>query len=94
MIIHSGKPGDVLSSDEITEFEKGDMESSDTVEAQENEVNRNADDGVLTEEEERETGVVKFDVYRTYWRAVGACLAPSILVSLFLMQGMILQLIA
>lgn len=43
--------------------------------------------GCLVEEEEKETGVVKFGVYRVYWKSVGACLAPSVLVALFLMQG-------
>lgn len=43
--------------------------------------------GCLVEEEEKETGVVKFGVYRAYWKSVGACLAPSVLVALFLMQG-------
>ena len=44
-------------------------------------------EGCLVEEEEKETGVVKLGVYKSYWRAVGACLAPSVLVALFLMQG-------
>ena len=41
----------------------------------------------LVEEEEKETGVVKLEVYKSYWRAVGGCLAPSVLIALFLMQG-------
>ena len=41
----------------------------------------------LVEEEEKETGVVKLEVYKSYWRAVGGCLAPSVLLALFLMQG-------
>ena len=41
----------------------------------------------LMEEEEKETGVVKLAVYKEYWRAVGMCLSPLVLVSLFLMQG-------
>eukprot|EP00058_Branchiostoma_floridae_P004581 XP_002590069.1 hypothetical protein BRAFLDRAFT_83311 [Branchiostoma floridae] len=40
----------------------------------------------LVQEEEREVGSVAFQVYRSYWQAVGACLAPSVLVALFLMQ--------
>jgi len=43
--------------------------------------------GSLVEEEGKETGSVKLGVYQTYWRAVGACLAPAVLLSLFLMQG-------
>ncbi|XP_078671973.1 ATP-binding cassette sub-family C member 10-like [Branchiostoma floridae x Branchiostoma belcheri] len=41
----------------------------------------------LVQEEEREVGSVAFQVYRSYWQAVGACLAPSVLVALFLMQA-------
>lgn len=42
------------------------------------------------EEEGMEKGVVSLSVYRAYWSAVGVCLAPSILVALFLMQGNLL----
>ena len=38
------------------------------------------------EEEQRETGTVKFHVYKTYWRAVGCLLSPTILLSLLAMQ--------
>ena len=38
------------------------------------------------EEERRETGRVKFAVYKTYWKAVGALLSPTILLSLLAMQ--------
>ena len=38
------------------------------------------------EEEQRETGTVKFQVYKTYWRAVGSLLSPTILLSLLAMQ--------
>ena len=38
------------------------------------------------EEESRETGRVKFAVYKTYWKAVGALLSPTILLSLLAMQ--------
>ena len=43
------------------------------------------------EEEEKETGVVKLAVYKEYWRAVGMCLSPLVLVSLFLMQGTLIN---
>ena len=39
-------------------------------------------------EEEKEEGVVKFSVYWVYWMSVGMILAPLVLLSLFLMQGM------
>ena len=38
------------------------------------------------EEERRETGRVKFSVYKTYWKAIGALLSPTILLSLLAMQ--------
>lgn len=52
-----------------------------------------SESGCLVEEEERETGVVKLDVYKVYWKAVGVCLAPSVLMALFLMQGLSLRLL-
>ncbi|XP_070569620.1 ATP-binding cassette sub-family C member 10-like [Ptychodera flava] len=45
------------------------------------------ENGNLIEEETKEVGVVKVHVYWSYWKAVGMCLAPSILLSLFLMQA-------
>ena len=45
-------------------------------------------DGELVKEEEKDVGVVAFSVYQSYWFAVGSILAPLILLSLFLMQGM------
>lgn len=53
--------------------------------------NNNKDDendGILVKEEEKEEGVVKFSVYWAYWMSVGMILAPLVLLSLFLMQGM------
>ena len=41
----------------------------------------------LVQEEEQEKGVVKLLVYKSYWFAVGTCLAPLVLLALFLMQG-------
>ncbi len=45
------------------------------------------DTGILVKEEEREEGVVKFSVYRMYWESIGVILAPIVLLSLLLMQG-------
>uniref|UniRef100_A0A8C0J445 ATP-binding cassette sub-family C member 10 n=1 Tax=Chelonoidis abingdonii TaxID=106734 RepID=A0A8C0J445_CHEAB len=42
---------------------------------------------LLQREEEKKEGAVAFQVYRTYWLAVGSCLALSILFSLLLMQA-------
>ena len=47
-------------------------------------------DGGIMEQEEKERGVVKLAVYSAYWKAVGSCLSPLILLSLFFMQGMVL----
>ena len=43
--------------------------------------------GALVAEEEREEGVVKLQVYKAYWRAVGHCLAPAVLIAIACMQG-------
>ena len=43
--------------------------------------------GQLVQEEEKDEGVVKLDVYKSFWLAVGSCLSPLVLFSLFLMQG-------
>ena len=42
----------------------------------------------LVEEEEKDTGVVKLHVYNAYWKAVGSCLSPLVLLALLLMQGL------
>ncbi|XP_069116797.1 ATP-binding cassette sub-family C member 10-like [Argopecten irradians] len=44
-------------------------------------------DGTLVGKEEKETGVVKLSVYKSYWRAVGNCLAPCVLLALLFMQA-------
>ena len=44
--------------------------------------------GVLVKEEEKEVGAVAIHVYKSYWLAVGNRLATSIIIALFLMQGM------
>lgn len=41
----------------------------------------------LMTEEERAIGTVAFSVYKSYWLAIGSCLASSIIMFLFLMQG-------
>ncbi|CAI9573115.1 unnamed protein product [Staurois parvus] len=38
-------------------------------------------------EEEKKEGAVSLQVYAAYWRAVGSCLAVSVLLALFLMQA-------
>lgn len=41
----------------------------------------------LVEKEEMEEGVVKFHVYKTYWRAIGTILPVIVLFFCLLMQG-------
>eukprot|EP00118_Oscarella_pearsei_P023582 m.283819 g.283819 ORF g.283819 m.283819 type:complete len:1577 (+) comp40673_c0_seq30:70-4800(+) len=43
--------------------------------------------GILVKEEEKQVGAVAFNVYKSYWLAIGNCLAFSVLISLFLMQA-------
>uniref|UniRef100_A0A673J3E3 ATP-binding cassette sub-family C member 10 n=1 Tax=Sinocyclocheilus rhinocerous TaxID=307959 RepID=A0A673J3E3_9TELE len=38
-------------------------------------------------EEQKQMGKLSWAVYRSYWRAVGGCMALAVLLSLFLMQG-------
>jgi len=45
-----------------------------------------APEPVQNNEETRETGSVKFEIYKTYWIAVGHVLSPTILFSLLAMQ--------
>ncbi|XP_014663259.1 PREDICTED: multidrug resistance-associated protein 7-like [Priapulus caudatus] len=42
---------------------------------------------VLVQDEEKEVGVVKMQIYLVYWKAVGHCLAASVLFSLLFMQA-------
>ena len=86
----SGPPDQILSSIDIQAIslpysatESG-PESHDSKIANED---PGGEDGGLVQEEERDQGVVKFDVYKSYWVAVGHCLAPAVLISLLLMQG-------
>lgn len=62
--------------------EQGQEEAVET-EAEESTQNNH----LIHKEEEKKEGAVAFQVYKTYWLAVGSCLALSILFSLLLMQG-------
>lgn len=70
----------------LTVFSEGSEKDSDDVNEEENPEAAGNDPG-LVEEEAKDVGVVKYDVYRSYWRAAGVCLTFSIFLSLFLMQG-------
>ena len=82
----AGSPDAVLESHILQEYSSSSQESGDG--EKEEEV---VDDGQgrLTEEEEKEAGVVRMHVYKSYWVAVGSCLAPMVLLALALMQGAI-----
>ena len=80
-----GLPSEILNNVELhvpdgSEQEPSPQESCDLTSGATGE-------GSLVKEEEKATGVVKLEIHKSYWRAVGACLAPSVLVALFLMQG-------
>ena len=91
-IVHSGLPEEILRAEqimktiaEVPEEAASEGESKkESIEDKEDE--ENVDEG-LVKEEEKEVGVVKLHVYKSYWLAIGHCLATSILLSLLLMQG-------
>lgn len=91
-MIHSGPPEKILQTQQImknivglpNEGEGGRENGGKSLEEKTDE--ENLDEG-LVKEEEKEVGVVKLHVYKSYWLAIGHCLATSILLSLLLMQG-------
>ena len=88
MYFNTGLPSEVLGTVEAMLTEdydpKGQRSGSDTGDQ---DLSVAGGDGSLVEEEARETGVVKFGIYKSYWTAVGKCLATSVLIALFFMQG-------
>ena len=70
----------------LTIFSEGYEKDTDDVNEEENPEDAGNNPG-LVEEEAKDVGVVKYDVYRSYWRAAGVCLTFSIFLSLFFMQG-------
>lgn len=82
MLHYTGSPSEVLGTvqlddDHYTLQSKNHEDMCDDIE-----------DPGLVKVEEQEQGIVRLHVYKSYWFAVGVCLAPMILISLFLMQGM------
>ena len=75
------------ADDEGAESASGDEEPDGVESESEDAANDAGTGGGLMEEEEKAEGVVKLTIYSTYWKAVGACLAPSVLLALLLMQG-------
>ncbi|XP_067031621.1 ATP-binding cassette sub-family C member 10-like isoform X2 [Acropora muricata] len=91
-VTHFGPPEEILQAEQIMssivelpdEREAvGDNKGKKLVESKDEET---MDEG-LVKEEEKEKGVVKLHVYKSYWFAIGSCLATSILLSLLLMQA-------
>lgn len=90
-IVHTGPFSGILHTEQIMETiidqpDEGEKHTEDKTENSE-EINGECKDEGLVKEEEKEVGVVKLHVYKSYWLAIGNCLATSILLSLFLMQG-------
>jgi len=90
-VVHTGPFKGTLHTEQIMktmvdrpdEDEKHNENKNDNSE----DINEENKDEGLVKEEEKEVGVVKLHVYKSYWLAIGHCLATSILISLFLMQG-------
>lgn len=83
-----GVPSEILPKVDLEAVlsRKGKEEKGEE-EEEEEELKEEEDGGELVQEEEKDTGVVKLDVYKSYWSAVGNCLSPLVLLSLLLMQG-------
>lgn len=90
-IVHTGPFSGILHTEQImkTIIDQPDESEKQTEDKTENseEINGEDKDEGLVKEEEKEVGVVKLHVYKSYWLAIGNCLATSILLSLLLMQG-------
>ena len=90
-IAYTGPPEGILHTEKIMKSLAGNPAEGKKPETNKNKDSEevegeNTDEG-LVKEEEKEVGVVKLHVYKSYWLAIGHCLATSILLSLFLMQG-------
>jgi len=77
----------VLGSVDLENADLIEMDDSSTTVSHDVDEPMTGESGSLVEEEEKATGVVQLGVYQAYWKAVGVCMAPSVLVALFLMQG-------
>ena len=91
-IVHSGPPEEILRVEQIMKTiaevpEEAANEGGSKKESLEDKEDEENVDERLVKEEEKEVGVVKLHVYKSYWLAIGHCLATSILLSLLLMQG-------
>ena len=85
-INHLGPPAEILNRTDLESVLSKTNSSND--DSKDTEIfSEEIEGGQLVEEEEKDEGVVKLDVYKSYWLAVGSCLSPLVLFSLFLMQG-------
>ena len=86
-----GIPSDILGADDLDITANANNSADDMAENKAEDVTADQEQctgsSSLMQEEEKDTGVVKLHVYKSYWIAVGRILAPMILVSLLLMQG-------
>ncbi|KAL4237303.1 Multidrug resistance-associated protein 7 [Mactra antiquata] len=88
-IVKTGLPSEILDSHILKSVNyTNDDDDGNTEHSSDKDIlDLDTDAGKLVEEEEKEVGTVKLGIYQLYWRAVGKCLAPSVLLSLFLMQA-------
>ena len=91
-IIQSGAPSEVLCEEMVTLLGRhrglDDASSSRDREEKLREIRDKRQEEVEgSREEERERGVVRAGVYTSYWRAVGVCLSPAVLLAVLLMQA-------
>ncbi|XP_062869541.1 ATP-binding cassette sub-family C member 10 [Trichomycterus rosablanca] len=93
-VVKTGTPSEVLSLVKDVPKDsknKSNMKEKGAANEEEEEEQTNVliSNEVLTSmtEEQKQMGGLAWTVYQSYWRAVGGCMAASVLFSLFLMQG-------
>ncbi|CAG5133932.1 unnamed protein product [Candidula unifasciata] len=82
-ITQSGLPRDVLPNIHLEDDHHEERNAKDSEEC---DATEEAEDKLI-QEEERQTGSVKADVYKNYWKNVGVCLSPMVLMTMFFMQA-------
>jgi ATP-binding cassette subfamily C (CFTR/MRP) protein 10 len=92
LLFYAGPPGEITALDltadhELKHRKRASSESYDDDELLDVEEEEQNTDVGLMEEEERAEGAVQLSVYGAYWKAVGRCLSPLIILALLLMQG-------
>ncbi|KAM8809111.1 ATP-binding cassette sub-family C member 10 [Eudromia elegans] len=95
-VVRTGTPAEILPLVEafpkFKDMDKREKDKAPEEQGQEDAIKTETEEltqnnSLLCQEEEKKEGAVAFQVYKTYWLAVGSCLALSILFSLFLMQA-------